>query len=163
VNTALAGVSVGTHYGGACKELILKLKFYRLQSAAEVGARLVAESLPAGWSGDLVTSVPVAAARYRERGYNQSGLVARGVAAHLGLPYRALLGRRASAEHQMGRDRAKRLAGVQGAFYALGEVSASRVLVVDDVVTTGATLSECARVLQEAGARAIWAAAIARH
>jgi competence protein ComFC len=160
--TVLRGVSVGAFYEGGLKEMILKLKFYRLRAAAEVAAEVILGSLPEDLMVDMVTSVPVAAERYRERGYNQSELVARVVARRLGLPYRGMLGR-FNAAHQMGLGRASRLEQIKGAFYALRRMDGQRVLVVDDVVTTGATLAECAETLVGAGAESVWGAAVARH
>jgi ComF family protein len=158
----LAGVSVGAHYGGPVKELILQLKFHRLRAAVVMGADLV-EATRRQWPEiTVVTSVPVAAARYRERGYNQSELLARMVAKRCGLPYSPLLGRLTST-HQIGLDRRSRLEQVSGAFYASKRLQGQHVLVVDDVVTTGATLSECAAVLTAAGAGSVWGAAVARH
>jgi ComF family protein len=161
-NTALTGVVVGAHYGKAIKELILQLKFHRLRAAAEVAAELVLAALPEDVMVDVVTAVPVAPARYRERGYNQSELLARAVAAELRRPYAPLLGRTSSA-HQLGQDRVVRLEQVRGTFYARRQLDGARVLVVDDVVTTGATLGECAKVLRVAGAGEVWGAAVARH
>jgi len=159
--TALAGVAVAAHYDGAVKELILELKFHRLQSAAGAAAGLVGGALPAA-EFDLVTAVPVSAGRYRERGYNQSRLIAVRVAGQLGVPYRELLGREGSA-HQLGVDRRTRLQQVAGAFYSLRALAGERILIVDDVITTGATLSECAGVLRAGGGGEIWGAVVARH
>lgn len=160
--TRLAGVSVGTGYDGAVKELIWRLKFHRLREAAEVAAFLVVKALPKDLVPDVVTSVPVAPVRYRERGYNQSELVARQVAARLGLPYTSLLGR-VNAVHQIGLGREERLEQIDGAFYSMRNLSGQRVLVVDDVVTTGATLSECAKTLAAAGTSEVWGAVVARR
>ncbi len=159
--TELAGVVVGAFYDGAVKELIWKLKFFRLWAAADVCAELVVAALPEGLMVDVVTSVPVAPARYRERGYNQSELVARAVARRLRVRYSSLLGRH-NVTHQLGKTRAMRLDQIRGAFYGL-RVAAGRVLVVDDVVTTGATLAECAAALKVLGAETVWGAAVARH
>jgi competence protein ComFC len=161
-DTALSGMAVGAYYDGVVKELILRLKFHRLRSAEEAAASLVLAALPGAWGAQIVTSVPISASRYRERGYNQSELIARRVASRLALPYAPLLGR-ASSTHQLGVDRRTRFEQVQGAFYLARECAGRSVLVVDDVVTTGATLSECAGVLSTAGARAVWGAAVARH
>jgi competence protein ComFC len=161
-STKLRGVSVGVHYGGAVKELILQLKFHRLRAATEAAADLLMRSTGSWPPIDVITSVPVAAARYRERGYNQSELIARLVARRLGLPYSSLL-MRATSTHQIGLDRRSRLEQVAGAFFATKRLSGQYVLVVDDVVTTGATLSECAAVLQASGASGVWGAAVARH
>jgi ComF family protein len=140
----------------------LKLKFHRLRAATEIAAELLMRTNKDWPRIALVTSVPVAAARHRERGYNQSELLAKEVARRAGLPYRALLGR-LTTTHQIGLDRRSRLEQVSGAFYALSVLDGQQVLLVDDVVTTGATLSACADVLSEAGAGSVWAAAVARH
>jgi ComF family protein len=160
----LAGVTVATDYTGPVKELILSLKFKRSRSAAALAAWLLAGRLSLESARfDCVTAVPIAPARYRERGYNQAELIARALARQLGVPYRSLLGR-TTTEHQMGRTRAERLAGIQGAFYATRRhLAGQRILVVDDVVTTGATLGECAHVLRGAGAKVVYGAAVARH
>ncbi|HSX01338.1 MAG TPA: hypothetical protein VLF67_03800 [Candidatus Saccharimonas sp.] len=156
----LAGIAVGAGYDGPVREAILQLKFERGRGAAAVLAELVAERVPQGVA-DVVTAVPVAPVRYRERGYNQAELLGRAVAQRLGRPYRPLL-ERVTAEHQVGHGRAERLTQVSGAFYTVRNLDGERVLVVDDVTTTGATLAECAAVLDEAGAGAIWGAAVAR-
>jgi ComF family protein len=155
-------VAVGAYYDGPVKELILGLKFNRRSSGASAAADLALRTLPYAWRVDLVTSVPIAPARYRQRGYNQSELIARRVAAQMRLPYYPLLGR-ASSTHQLGLDRRSRLEQVRGAFYLERACQGRRVLVVDDVITTGATLSEAAGVLDAAGAERIWAVAVARH
>jgi len=160
--TPLSGCLVAARYEGAVKDLIWQLKFHRLQAAARVAAELVLAAMPEGQTFDVVSAVPIAPGRYRERGYNQAALVAKRVAARLDLPYAELLGR-TSALHQLGSDRATRLAQVKGAFYPVRVPNGRRVLLVDDVVTTGATLEECARTLLTAGAREVWGAAVARH
>jgi ComF family protein len=161
LDTPLAGVAIGAYYDGPVKEMILKLKFHRLQAAADVGAELVLAALP-HWPVDVVTAVPVSPVRRRERGYNQAELIARRVAAAMDVPYAPLLARTGTT-HQLGLDRRSRLELVQGVFYAVRECVGQRVLVVDDVVTTGATITECANALKQAGAAEVWAAAVARH
>ena len=160
--TVLRGVAVGSYYDGAVKELVLALKFRRQRAAAEVAAGLILAAFDGRTAVEVVTDVPVAAARYRERGYNQSELVARQVARGLKLPYTRLLGRRDGA-HQLGSGRQTRLEQVAGAFYSVRRADNLRVLVVDDVITTGATLGECARALASVGADSVWGAAVARH
>lgn len=160
--TFLRGVTVGAHYEGAVKELILQLKFHRLRSARDAAAQIVLGRLPEGLGIDLVTSVPVSPSRYRERGYNQAELLGRSLAGSLSLPYANLM-TRSTSEHQMGLDRTRRLAKVRGVFTPTRRADSLSVLVVDDVITTGATLSECAAALTEAGAARVWGAAVARH
>ncbi|MFO1491499.1 MAG: ComF family protein [Kiritimatiellia bacterium] len=121
--------------------------------------------LHAGEAVDLVVPVPLFRARFRERGYNQSELLARGLARRAGLRCDARLLRRVrDTGSQTKLTASGRLSNVRQAF----EVRRSRavagrvVLVVDDVMTTGATLSECARVLRGAGAKRVLALAVAR-
>lgn len=158
----LQGVSVGAAYTGAVKEMIWRLKFSRLRMAAQPAAELIMRVLPATVKVDVVTAVPIAPERYRERGYNQAELIAREVARRLGVRYAPLLARR-DAVHQIGRGRDERLAQIKGAFLARRGLRDARVLIVDDVVTTGATLEECAQTLVAAGAANVWGGAVARH
>lgn len=160
--TVLEGVSVGALYGGAVKELVLQLKFHRVRAAARVAVELVTSALPENLKVDVVVAVPISAQRYRERGYNQSELIAREMAKRLRISYLPVLGR-VNSEHQIGRDRLTRLRQIKGAFYVRRPVDGLRLLVVDDVVTTGATLSECAEVLTCSGAASVWGAVVARH
>jgi competence protein ComFC len=160
--TRLAGVSVAAYYEGPVKEMILQLKFHRARSAGRLAAGLVLAAMPETLQVDVVTNVPVSASRYRERGYNQSELIAKRVARVMGVPFQQLMSRQGSA-HQLGTDRRTRFEQVAGAFFAVRSVEGRRVLVVDDVVTTGATLSECAAILSIAGAAQVWGAAVARH
>ena len=153
---------MAAHYDGVVKELILQLKFHRLRAATDAAAELLLRAAHEWPEVQLVTCVPVAASRHRERGYNQSELLAKAVARRLGLPYHPLLGR-LTTTHQIGLDRRSRFEQVHGAFYALRGLEGQQVLLVDDVVTSGATLSACAEALRGAGAGSVWAAAVARH
>lgn len=114
---------------------------------------------------DVVVPVPLHPARERERTYNQSAQLAREVAARLGrrLDGRSLV-RVRRTESQTRFDAAQRRANILGAFAVRRPAWVARrcVLLVDDVMTTGATLAECARVLKKAGARAVWAVTVAR-
>lgn len=161
-HSPLHGVSVGAYYGAEIKALVLALKFQRQRAAAQVAAELIVAALPSGLRLDVVTAVPVAPSRYRERGYNQSALIARSVARRLALPCRTLLVR-TDARHQLGQGRDARLAQIRGAFYAPTPLKGERLLIVDDVLTTGATLAECARSLRAVGSGPVWAATAARH
>lgn len=114
---------------------------------------------------DVVVPVPLHAVRERERSYNQSTLLAQEVARRLGRRFDGRsLGRVKSAPSQTRLDAAHRRLNILGAFAVLRPewVAQRCVLLVDDVMTTGATLSECARMLKKAGARSVWAVTVAR-
>jgi ComF family protein len=157
--TALAGIKAAASYEGSVRELIRRLKYHHQRDAATVLAATIAPLFPKR-SFDMVTSVPIATTRLRRRGYNQSELIAREVARSLALPYHPLL-RRLRNTQQVGKTRAQRLSQVDGVFVARRPQS-GRILVVDDVLTTGATLNACAIALQVAGAAEVWGAAAAR-
>lgn len=155
----LDGLVVLFDYRGPDRDLVLGLKHNRgmgaLPSLADRTARAVGAE---PWSGRpaLVTWVPTTPTRRRERGYDQSLLLAKAVARRLGLPRRPLLQRRGHA--QEGLDGAARRAGPQ--LSARHSVTVP-VLLIDDVVTTGATLSAAAAALRSAGAPEVYGAALA--
>jgi len=144
-------------YEGAGRELVARLK-YRNQRRVLPGLARAAAAGVAPVDVDVVTWPPTTAARRRRRGFDQAELLARRVAAELRRPCAALLARRPGTA-QTGLDAAARWRGP--AFVARRPVD-GRVLVVDDVVTTGATVAAAASVLREAGARGVTVLAMAR-
>lgn len=161
--TALRRVVVAAHYEHEIKELINRLKYQQAVAAAEVCARLLSRQLKDA-DFDFVTFVPSVSSRQRQRGYNQARLIARALAHDLRVPLVATLGRLGKAR-QVGSTRKQRLNQVKDTIYAIRPVQAKgpKCLIVDDVLTTGATLSECARVLKEAGAKEIAGAVVAKN
>jgi len=121
----------------------------------------------AGAGGDLIVPVPVHAERARERGYDQAVLLAAVVADRLGLPMAPLLERHRRTIAQFELDRVHRGANVSGAFGMgrdAGRAPVGRwVILVDDVMTTGATLAACGGVLMAAGAMAVSGLTVARE
>lgn len=108
--------------------------------------------------------VPVHPARERERGYNQAALLARGLGSRLHLPVREVLARRRETTKQHRLNRAARLRNLRGAFsLADGVTVPLRVIIVDDILTTSATLEACASTLTDAGASAVYGFAVARE
>jgi competence protein ComFC len=113
---------------------------------------------------DLIVPVPLHPARERERGFNQATLLAELLARHVAVPLRAVLERIRYTTTQTAYDRAERMENLHEAFRLRKNMNVRElhVLLIDDVLTTGSTLSECARVLKEAGAISVHAATAAR-
>lgn len=156
-------------FDGAVRQAILSLKFGNRRAIARHLALLTVRRLgldhraartggPARPAFDLVTWAPTSPARARRRGYDQAQLLARHIARELGVPCRRLLWRQHGAPQQ-GRSRQQRLQGP--GFRARPAARPLRVLVVDDVVTTGATLHAAASALRAAGVGHVTAVAVA--
>ncbi|HEV3394097.1 MAG TPA: ComF family protein [Chthoniobacterales bacterium] len=113
---------------------------------------------------NAIVPVPLHPARQRERGFNQAALLAERLGPHLGVPVRPVLERVRFTTTQTAFDRAERIQNLRHAFRLRKKADVRKldVLLIDDVLTTGSTLSECARVLKENGARSVYAATAAR-
>ncbi|MGH8004595.1 MAG: ComF family protein [Limisphaerales bacterium] len=146
------------------RELIHRLKYYGDEPAGrflgrELGNMLAEfDSMPA-W--DAVVPVPLHWTRKWSRGFNQSSILARAVSKTAGLPVLPALRRVKRTKDQTRLSREERLANVREAFWVVKDVAGKKLLLLDDVTTTGATLEECRRVLAEAGASQISAAVVA--
>jgi ComF family protein len=145
-------VRVGTIYDGSLKELVWRLKFHGARSACKVMAERLAPLLPE--SGLYLVPVPTATSRVRRRGYDQAKLLARELSKLSGLPYLDCLARTGQA-HQVGASRTVRLQQLAKAYRIKKPtlIVDADLLLVDDVVTTGATLEAATRVLRAGGAR----------
>lgn len=155
-------------FSGPARAALHALKYDGERRLAPVLGSLLAERWrQAGVRADLVCFVPVHEARRRERGFDQAELLARAAATCLSLPCLPLLRRRASTSAQHALGRGARAANVGGVFEVpatAGSVIADRwILLIDDVVTTGATLAACATGLLDAGAEAVAGLTVARE
>ncbi len=147
------------------REALHRLKYRRDLGLGEALAEAMYDftaHLP--WPVEVVVPVPLGARRLRERGYNQASLIAYPLALALGLVYApAALARVRETRSQIELSREERYENVRGAFQASPKKVKGRVvLLVDDVATTGSTLSSCAEALYAAGAQDVFALTVAR-
>lgn len=151
-------------YEGAARALVRALKFHGAERvAATMGAQIAATASAGLLSGLTLVPVPLDPRRLRRRGYNQAELLARAVAARRGCAVADCLERVGSRGTQVGRGRAERLRALDGAVQVRPGTAVPRgALLVDDVMTTGATLAACAAVLRAAGAARVAAVTYAR-
>jgi ComF family protein len=163
-------VAYGSYESGL-RELIHLLKFDQVQPAAVVLGSMLAKAV-AGFESSwtqrpvVVVPVPLHARKLRQRGFNQSELIAHhavkltgGMAVHS-----PVLERRRETQSQVGLTRHQRRENLRGSFVVTRpeEIKGREILLVDDVFTTGTTVSECARVLRRAGASKVFVATVAR-
>ncbi len=165
-------VAYGSYEGGL-RTLIHLLKYEQVRPAANVLGRMLATAIadlkPGFGSGAIVVlPVPLHPVKARQRGFNQAELIARAalkVAEEGRLILRTgVLVRLRPTESQIGLTRHQRRENLRGAFGVVKpeEIAGRQVLLVDDVFTTGTTVSECARILRRGGAAKVWAATVAR-
>ncbi|MFZ3079804.1 MAG: phosphoribosyltransferase family protein [Bellilinea sp.] len=116
------------------------------------------------WQVNLITAVPLSKNRRRERGYNQSALLARWLGLTTGIPFQeSVIERSRDTTSQVGLHAHERRQNVMGAFTARSQIAAGKsILIIDDVTTTGATMQACAQALQAAGSSQIYGLTLAR-
>ena len=152
-------------YAGPLRQALHALKFHGKRALARPLAALIREQCESVLApdADALVPVPLARARLRERGFNQAELIADRLGALLDLPVRRRwLARVRETDPQTDLAAAERRTNVRGAFVASSNVAGRYVVLVDDVLTTGATCRECARALRAAGARQIDVVTVAR-
>ena len=147
------------------QDAICLFKYRGKVSLAKPLGQLMLKGLPASLDADLVIPVPLHPTRLREREFNQSLLLADQVAQYVGRPLSFTnLVRTAPSEPQSTLSRKERLKNLRRAFAVRQpqSIAQKRILLIDDVFTTGTTVNECAKVLREAGAEAIFVLTLAR-
>ena len=161
----LAGWTALWYYEGDVRRSILRFKFYNARSYAETYGRLLAmKLLQEETEFDLLTWAPISRMRKWRRGYDQVELIAQAVGKELGIAPVATLKKRRNNPPQSGiRDAARRRANVFGVYQVLDpqQISGKRILLLDDIMTTGATAGECARMPLTDGAKEVYCAAVA--
>ncbi len=158
------GLRAVAFFEGALRQAIHAFKYqYRPELASPLGAMLSQYLLDHPLPVDTIMPVPLHTERERTRGYNQSRLLAEelGLHTHLRLWYNGIE-RIRYTQPQVELDLQQRRENVHGAFRAVPETSGARVLLIDDVCTTGATLEACSIALKQQGARTVWGLSLAR-
>lgn len=154
-------VWVSAQYQNVAKDLIHAIKFERAAFASKLIANTIADQLPF-LEDVIVTNVPAINRHVRARGYDQSRLIAKELAKTKGLHYAPLL-RRLGTTSQTHAKREERLRAIKGQFWTNSKmIDGSSILLIDDVLTTGATIHEAVRVLKLAGAKEVNVAVFAR-
>jgi competence protein ComFC len=152
-------------YEGTLRELIHLYKYGRIQTLSRPLADFLAAALPLDERFDAVTPVPLHWRKQWQRGFNQSELLAQAIARRRGIPVVRALRRVRFTQTQAGLSNTERRKNVAMAFRrrrAARTLAGRRVLLVDDVMTTGATAAACARVLKQAGAAGVVLLTVAR-
>jgi ComF family protein len=152
-------------YEGTLRKLIHLYKYGGVRTLSQPLAELLAAALPIEERFDAVTPVPLHWRKQWQRGFNQSELLAQALARRRGVPVVRALGRARATEAQAGLSNTERRRNVAAAFRcrrAAQTLAGKRVLLIDDVMTTGSTAAACARALKQAGAAAVVLLTVAR-
>ena len=152
------GAAYGYYYGGPAGGLVRNLKYRGVKRLAPLMGRAMATAFEAiqPTGADCVVPVPMHRRRLRQRGFNHAALLADEAGKRLGLPTLEALERVRNTRQQARLPDAKRRRNMEGAIAATADMKGRRVILVDDVCTTGATANACARALLDAGADAVY-------
>ena len=148
-------------YEGVLRQLIHLYKYGRVKTLAWPLSGLLAQAMPRDEAFDATVPVPLYWRRRLQRGFNQAELLARGLSRRTGIPVVKALGRLRPTPAQAGLSNSARRQNVSQAFRARN-VQGKRILLIDDVMTTGATAASCAAALKQAGARRVSLLTVAR-
>ncbi|MPZ23454.1 MAG: ComF family protein [Dehalococcoidia bacterium] len=165
---SLSGIRSAFVHTEVARSAAIQLKYGGVRAAAGELGHLLAEAQP-DWPSEADVVVPVPLHRWRRvrRGYNQAELLARSYAREVGLPLDSslLLRTRRTRQHAAGLSRAERLNNVAGAFRVGkgAEIEGKRIILIDDVVTTAATMSACAVALKAAGCDEVHGLSLTRN
>ncbi len=166
--TELVGLTAIWAYEGLIKRLISDGKYLGYFDYFDYLARCAITKIKQGEVGlngiecDVVVPVPMYIERLKTRGFNQAEIVARLIGRYLGKPVRLAISRSRDTGQQVGRKKEERRVALKHAFEVNTTLSGERIILVDDVWTTGTTLNECAITLRKAGSGKIWGFVLAR-
>lgn len=156
-------VIVTTNYDGIYEQLIRELKFNSKRQSAQPIARMMTDLLPEASENMVICPLPTAPMRIRQRGFDHTKLISKYIAEYSNMNIGYFLGRRSNVR-QLGSSRAQRLEQMEHEFFVKPrtDVAGKNILLVDDVVTTGASLSAAAKTLKKAGAKRVTAIVFAQ-
>lgn len=168
IKPSLYAVNIACHYHSTViKKVIYDFKYSGITGLSQVCGELIYQRIRNCFDGDNTIIVPVPLYKYRQniRGFNQAELIARYLSKRMDLPGGSALIRQINTTNQVSLSRTKRLVNLEGAFLCTDKelVWGKNILLVDDVMTTGATLNECAKILKQAGAKKVFGAVVARN
>lgn len=155
----LYAVYVVSNYESTAKQLVHAVKFGHKRAGCSVLGSMMSPLLARGY--DYIVPLPTAAKRVRRRGFDQAVLLAEAVSEDVSIPMLRCL-RRHGSERQLGATRLQRIQQLRGAFRCVSSVGHANILLVDDVVSTGASIEAAASVLKKRGAKRITAIVFAR-
>ena len=166
-NVSIDGIRAPFEFDGTICKAVYELKYNNIRAVAPLLARLLHEFITENpLSGDVLIPVPLHGKRIKERGYNQSGLLAQELGKLTGLPVNegCLLRNRATTSQTKTKNVYERRRNVESAFTCCSdELKNKQVLLIDDVTTSGSTFDACARALKESGVKSVWGLALARE
>ena len=155
LNGPVDKAAAGIRYNDAVADVVHRFKYYGCRYLGKNLASFMA--LPNDWQADVIIPVPLHPKRMRERGYNQSLIIAEELGRRCGVPIRdTLLKRIRNTQMQSMTSREERQANVKDAFRASKRCRGLSIILVDDVITSGSTSEECARALKAAGADRVY-------
>lgn len=154
-------------YREPLENLIHLFKYKNCDYLAELFTGLIAAHLEkTGFQAadyDFVTAVPMHPSKLKERGYNQAGLLAKDIANYFKIPLKdGIIYETKEKASQARLKKNERVKNVAGCFAAQGKLDGPKIIIIDDIFTTGSTVNECARVLKEAGAQSVTVMALAK-
>lgn len=144
-------------FTGDAKGIVHRLKYgSAAYLARHLGEFMLDTLFASDWSFDCFTFVPMFARKQKKRGYNQAELLAKAISCRTTTPCIALLEKTVDTRNQARLNREERIKNLDGTFRALTRPP-EHVVIIDDVMTTGSTLNECAKILKKAGAKIVYA------
>ena len=156
----LDGLSVGLQYSEEISAAIIRFKKHEQREYASFFTQFL--SVPEEWHADILVPVPMHPLRERIRGYNHSALLCAYLSRAVNIPYssKLLIKSRLTPEQKRQLSASERRRNIRGSFIADPHVEGLRIVLVDDVFTTGATVYECAKTLKRQGAARVYLAAV---